>query len=119
MKATNQETQNINSPGWEGLDATPNPNQTIEPTELDKLYQRVFSSNDGKKLLIHLKKTYLDAPTWTPGYDSSFGYFRDGQNTIIREILITLVDIEGSTKSSALPENLSSLSIVTNVPLIE
>ena len=32
MKATNQETQNINSPGWDGLDATPNPNQTIEPT---------------------------------------------------------------------------------------
>ena len=57
---------------------------------LDKLYQRVFSSNDGKKLLIHLKKTYLDTPTWTPGYDSSFGYFRDGQNTIIREILIKM-----------------------------
>ena len=88
--SSNKSLNNINSPGWEGLDATPNPNQTIEPTELDKLYQRVFSSNDGKKLLIHLKKTYLDTPTWTPGYDSSFGYFRDGQNTIIREILIKM-----------------------------
>ena len=43
-----------------------------------------------KKLLLHLKKTYLDAPTWTPGYENSFGYFRDGQNTIIREILLKL-----------------------------
>ena len=37
-----KETKNINSPGWDGLDATPNPNALIEPTELDKLYQRVF-----------------------------------------------------------------------------
>lgn len=87
MKVTNEQQKNINSPGWEGLDATPNPHQKIEPTDLDKLYQRVFSSQDGKKLLIHLKNTYLDTPTWTPGYDNSFGYYRDGQNTIIREII--------------------------------
>jgi|TARA_S200002703_G_C3780144_1_gene240356 hypothetical protein len=87
MKTEKEEQKTINSPGWEGLDATPNPHQRIEPTELDKLYQRVFSSQDGKKLLIHLKATYLDIPTWTPGYEHSYGYFRDGQNTIIREIL--------------------------------
>jgi len=87
MKVTNEQQKNINSPGWEGLDATPNPNQRIEPTELDKLYQRVFSSQDGKKLLIHLKTTYLDTPTWSPGYEASYGWFRDGQNTIIRDIL--------------------------------
>ena len=81
-----------NTPGQRGLVLVNKSDlfKKIEPTELDKLYQRVFSSNDGKKLLIHLKKTYLDTPTWTPGYDSSFGYFRDGQNTIIREIIIKM-----------------------------
>ena len=42
MKVTEKETKNINSPGWDGLDATPNPNALIEPTELDKLYQEFF-----------------------------------------------------------------------------
>ena len=46
MKTNQKETKNINSPGWDGLDATPNPNALIEPTELDKLYQRVFSTED-------------------------------------------------------------------------
>jgi len=90
MKPNNKQQQTINSPGWEGLDATPNPTAHLEPTDLDKLYHKVFSTEDGKKLLLHLKKTYLDAPTWTPGYENSFGYFRDGQNTIIREILLKL-----------------------------
>ena len=90
MKSSNQNVQNINSPGWEGLDAMPNPNARIEPTELEKLYQQVFSTDQGQKLLTHLKKTYLDVPTWTPGYDNSFGYFRDGQNSIVREIILKL-----------------------------
>ena len=90
MKTNEKETKNINSPGWDGLDATPNPNALIEPTELDKLYQRVFSTEDGKKLLVHLKKTYLDIPTWTPGYEHSYGYFREGQCNLVREILIRM-----------------------------
>lgn len=87
MKPSNKEQKTINSPGWEGLDAKPNPNALIEPTELDKLYKRTFSTQDGEKLLTYLKKTYLDIPTWTPGYENSFGYYREGQNHIIREIL--------------------------------
>ena len=35
MKTEKEEQKTINSPGWEGLDATPNPHQRIEPTELD------------------------------------------------------------------------------------
>tara|TARA_E500000075_G_C6980969_1_gene316651 strand:- start:1589 stop:1885 length:297 start_codon:yes stop_codon:yes gene_type:complete len=87
MKTKESEIKNINSPGWEGLDATPNPDIMMQPTELDKLYLQVFSSIEGKKLLAHLKKTYLDIPTWTPGYESSFGYFREGQCHIVRECL--------------------------------
>ena len=60
MKPNNKRQQTINSPGWEGLDAMPNPNARIEPTELDKLYQQVFSTEQGQKLLDHLQKTYLD-----------------------------------------------------------
>ena len=63
MKPNSKQQQTINSPGWEGLDAMPNPNARIEPTELDKLYQQVFSTEQGQKLLDHLQKTYLDVPT--------------------------------------------------------
>ena len=90
MKPNSKQQQTINSPGWEGLDTMPDPNARIEPTELDKLYQQVFSTEQGQKLLVHLRKTYLDVPSWTPGYDHSFGYFRDGQNSIIREIILKL-----------------------------
>ena len=90
MKPNNKQQQTINSPGWEGLDAMPDPNARIEPTELEKLYQQVFSTEQGQKLLVHLKKTYLDVPAWTPGYDHSFGYFRVGQNSIIRDISLKL-----------------------------
>ena len=90
MKPNSKQQHTINSPGWEGLDAMPDPNARIEPTELDKLYQQVFSTELRQKLLVHLKKPYLDVPAWTPGYDHSFGYFRDGQNSIIREIILKL-----------------------------
>jgi hypothetical protein len=57
-----------------------------EPDDLDKLYTRVFSTRDGKKLLAHLRAATIEQPTWYPGEDASHGYAREGQNSLVREI---------------------------------
>jgi len=57
-----------------------------EPDDLDRLYARVFSTRDGKKLLAHLRGVTIEQPTWYPGEDASHGYAREGQNSLVREI---------------------------------
>ena len=59
-----------------------------EPTveEVDKLHLRVFSTADGAKLLKYLRSVTIEQPTWYPGEDSSHGFAREGQNSLIREI---------------------------------
>ena len=32
-----------------------------------------------------LRESYLNTPTWAPGYATDYGFFREGQNTLIRE----------------------------------
>ena len=79
----------INTPGWAGLDAQspePLPQHATEQSEEDKIVARAFLSDEGLSFLSWLEKTYLGQPSWAPGYDHSFGYFREGQNTLIREI---------------------------------
>jgi len=75
--------------GWDGL-------RTIEPEirqtneeqrdDIDRLYLRVFGSDDGQKLLEHLRSLTIEQPTWYPGEDASHGYAREGQNSLVREI---------------------------------
>jgi len=75
--------------GWDGL-------RTIEPEirqtneeqrdDVDRLYLRVFGSDDGQKLLEHLRSLTIEQPTWDPGEDASHGYAREGQNSLVREI---------------------------------
>ena len=75
--------------GWDGL-------RTIEPEirqtneeqrdDVDRLYLRVFGSDDGQKLLGHLRSLTIEQPTWYPGEDASHGYAREGQNSLVREI---------------------------------
>ena len=81
----------INPPGWEGVNAEA-PTPPVEPerqrNEIDAALNRILESNDGKTVLNWLVGSYLHQPTWAPGYDKDFGYFREGQNTIIREIVL-------------------------------
>lgn len=58
--------------------------QSVE--EIDKLHLRVFSTSDGSKLLSYLRSMTIEQPTWYPGEESSHGYAREGQNSLIREI---------------------------------
>jgi hypothetical protein len=60
--------------------------QQQESDDLDRLYLRVFGSEDGQKLLEHLRSLTIEQPTWYPGEEASHGYAREGQNSIVREI---------------------------------
>jgi len=75
--------------GWDSL-------RTVEPQmrltqqdnqdDIDRLYLRVFGSEDGQQLLTHLRSLTIEQPTWYPGEDASHGFAREGQNSLVREI---------------------------------
>jgi hypothetical protein len=70
---------------WDNLLQAPKP--SVETTsDLDKLFLRVFSTRDGKKLLTHLRQTTIEQPTWFPGEDPAHGFAREGQNSLVRDI---------------------------------
>jgi len=74
--------------GWEGLnesDVHPAPLRT-EQHEMDRAYHRVFTTEEGRQVLAHLSKMTLGQPTWVPGAEASYGYAREGQNSIVRDI---------------------------------
>lgn len=49
-------------------------------------FQRVFSTASGRKVLDWMIKHTLDTPTWLPGRSPDVGYFREGQNNLVRQI---------------------------------
>ena len=71
---------------WDSLHNEPE--IITEPlSEEDKLVAKVLSTSDGQKLLDLLKKKTLDQPSFYPGEDASYGYIREGQNSIVRELV--------------------------------
>lgn len=84
-----EKIRSINAPGWDGVNAEAAvPLQNINVMrEMDQTFKRCFNTVAGKKVLAHLAASTLDQPCWTPGADYSFGYAREGQNSIVREII--------------------------------
>ncbi|MGA1066175.1 MAG: hypothetical protein ACO3U3_10030 [Alphaproteobacteria bacterium] len=75
--------------GWEGLrQVEPELRLTNqnEQDDIDRLYLRVFGSDDGQEILSHLRSLTIEQPTWYPGEEASHGYAREGQNSLVREI---------------------------------
>lgn len=75
--------------GWDGLrsvDPKIAEKQQVDKDDVDRLYLRVFGSDDGQKLLTHLRSLTIEQPTWYPGEDASHGFAREGQNSLVREI---------------------------------
>jgi len=72
---------------WEDLESIAQPAE-IDQSVLDVniLMARAFESEAGKKVLAHLRQFYLEQSCWEPGADSSFGQWREGQNSVIRDI---------------------------------
>lgn len=75
--------------GWDGiefLDVKPKNENKDTELETNKAFARTFETEEGKKVLEFLINKTLQQPTWIPGGDNSYGYAREGQNSIIREI---------------------------------
>ena len=73
-----------NLDGWEGLE--PAFVQPEQADDLDMAYGRVFKSEEGQKVLHHLRSITIERPTWNPGEDASYGYARTGMAEIVRLI---------------------------------
>ena len=90
MNAASQ-IRSVNREGWDGLDPDGAEDHLIaqimeQQDDLDKIYAKCFSSEAGRKVLKHLLRLTLGQPCWVPGADPSYGYAREGQNSIVREI---------------------------------
>jgi len=70
--------------GWESLETAFA--EPIKADDIDIMYGRVFKSEEGQKVLHHLRKITIEQPTWNPGEDSSYGYVRTGMAEIVRMI---------------------------------
>ena len=76
--------------GWDELRQADNSDLTktkVAQDELDIIFVRCFSTEAGAEVLEHLKSMTLDQPSWFPGEDPSHGFAREGQNSIVREIM--------------------------------
>lgn len=49
-------------------------------------FLKTFTTPAGKKVLEWLKLHTLEAPTWWPSQSEKFGYFREGQNSLVRQL---------------------------------
>ena len=58
----------------------------VDPQELNRLYFKVFNTEDGQKVLKHLRAITIEQPSFIPGESASYGFCREGQNSIVREI---------------------------------
>lgn len=74
--------------GWEGLENVAidirDSQQAVE--DLNKLCLRVFGSEDGEKLMKWLRSALLEQPVALPGADSSYAFYREGQNSVVRDL---------------------------------
>ena len=58
--------------------------------DLARLTPRVFSTEDGQKLLQWLRDMYVNVPIAVPGTDPSHAYFAEGQRTVVRDIEVRI-----------------------------
>jgi hypothetical protein len=46
----------------------------------------VLGSEDGQKLMGWLRAALLEQPVAVPGSDPSFAFYREGQNSVVRDL---------------------------------
>mgnify|MGYP003148574655 FL=1 len=78
---------NFTEDGWDSLDFVNLETQSDSENKKDVLYSKAFSTPAGMEVLKDLKTRTVDGQSWYPGVPANFGYVREGQNMIIREIL--------------------------------
>ena len=75
--------------GWDDLEqALPLDVRDVKQQrdDTDRLCLRVLKSKDGKEFMEWLRETILEQPVALPGSDSSYAFYREGQNSIIRDL---------------------------------
>jgi hypothetical protein len=75
--------------GWDDLDQPLTPDireVTQQRDDLARLTLRVFSTEDGQKLLQWLRDVYVNVPIAVPGTDPSHAFFAEGQRTVVRDL---------------------------------
>lgn len=79
--------------GWEDLEAVQLDirEASTKADDLNKLCLRLLGSEDGQKLMQWLDQAYLDQPVAVPGSDPSYAFYREGQNSVIRDLQARLI----------------------------
>jgi len=72
--------------GWDDLEGSEQFEPDQKGVDLNLMFARTFSTDEGKKVLAWMRDFYLEQPCWEPGADTSLGLFREGQNSVIRDI---------------------------------
>jgi hypothetical protein len=57
---------------------------------IDKLFVDALNTPNGRKLLAYWKRQYMDQPVCVPGASADHGFYREGQNSLIREVITRL-----------------------------
>ena len=74
--------------GWDDLDAIEKgegkPHDKNEDT--NRLILRVFGTDEGQKLLAWWRENLLEQPVAVPGSTPDFAFYREGQNSVVRDI---------------------------------
>lgn len=80
--------------GWDELEqATPTDVRDVneKKDELDRLVLRVLGDEDGEKLMDWLRQAIYEQPVALPGSDPSYAFYREGQNSLIRDLEARLI----------------------------
>lgn len=84
------ELHDISEAGWEGVNShqaeLPQYSAT-DQAKIDRAVAVMFDTQQGQEVLAWLESSFLNQPTWAPGFATDYGFFREGQNTLIRELL--------------------------------
>lgn len=73
---------------WEDLEAIPTDVRDVQQAteDLNRLCLRVLGSEDGQKLMEWLRNALLEQPVAVPGADPSHAFYREGQNSVVRDL---------------------------------
>ena len=80
--------------GWEDLDqALPPDVRDVQQKrdDLDRLCLRVLGGEYGEKLMKWLREAVVEQPVALPGSDPSYAYYREGQNSIVKDLEARLI----------------------------
>jgi hypothetical protein len=59
--------------------------------DLDRLCLRVLGSEDGEKLMKWLREAVVEQPVALPGSDPSYAFYREGQNSLVKDLEARLI----------------------------